>query len=181
MKLASIALLLLLCVFVDAIRDFVPNDPPSNTEKKVTKKAKKDPEGDVENDDKNTHADGQKVTEKPLGVEGLKPIKKTKKNYESKHKDDKVENTGNDNPDKVSPSEAKMDKSEDLNQENAFIDVDPEMGKDYGEEEDNDYDSVHGYMHTDQNPIEDEANSITDIDLNHDDVTVNHDDVGTGK
>jgi len=74
-----------------------------------------------------------------------------------------------------------MDHAEDMNQENAYGEVDPELNKDYGEEEDNSYDSVLGYQHTDVDPVEDEANSITDIDLNHDDVHIGHDDVGTGK
>ena len=75
-----------------------------------------------------------------------------------------------------------MDHAENIDAENGLDEVDPELHKDYGEEEDNSYDSVHGFQqqHSD-NDIEDEANSITDLDLNHDDVTVNHDDVGTGK
>lgn len=115
-------------------------------------------------------------------AEGLKPLTKTKRTSDGETKNIKeVENDNADNPDKVSQSEARMDHAEDMNQENAYGEVDPELNKDYGEEEDNSYDSVLGYQHNDADPVEDEANSITDIDLNHDDVNIGHDDVGTGK
>lgn len=163
--------------------DFVPSDPITLSKTKDSKKENEDSEESIQNDDKDTHPDGQKTTESSVDkIEGLKPLNKAKDGDDNEEtKKDKIENDSADNPEKVSKGEARMDHAEDMNQENAYGEVDPEKNKDYGEEEDNSYDSVHGYQHTDEDSIEDEANSITDIDLNHDDVNISHDDVGTGK